>query len=110
MRDLITGGAGFIGSHLAEELIKRGHHVHLYDNLSPGPLANIEHLFRYDRFTNTIGDVLDREQLRDMLEEADHVIHLAAINRFTGHGEATVANCVDEYSGYGERARACAHS
>lgn len=39
MRYLITGGAGFIGSHLAEELVTRGHHVHVYDNLSTGRLA-----------------------------------------------------------------------
>lgn len=79
MRYLITGGAGFIGSHLAEELVTRGHHVHVYDNLSTGRLANIEHLFGDDRFTNTIGDILDREDLEEVVRKVDQIIHLAAI-------------------------------
>ena len=50
MRALITGGAGFIGSHLAELLLKQGHHVAVLDDLSTGRLENIQHLFHAPRF------------------------------------------------------------
>ncbi|HEY4581204.1 MAG TPA: GDP-mannose 4,6-dehydratase, partial [Candidatus Acidoferrales bacterium] len=49
MRVLITGGAGFIGSHLAERLLEQGDEVMLMDNLSTGSMENIRHLKRYDR-------------------------------------------------------------
>ena len=53
MKYLITGGAGFIGSHLAEFLLEQGHHVHVLDNLSTGSLVNIQHLIRHKNFKNT---------------------------------------------------------
>ena len=78
MRGLITGGAGFIGSHLAETLLAEGHSVTIIDNLSTGRFANIEHLvdqpgfhFAIDSITNEI--VLDR-----LASECDTIFHLAA--------------------------------
>lgn len=78
MRYLITGGAGFLGSHLAEALLDRGHEVHAYDNLSTGRLSNVESLYVDDRFTSTVGDVRDPEKLEPVLMECDGVFHLAA--------------------------------
>ena len=78
MRYLITGGAGFIGSHLADALIERGHEVHALDNLSTGSLDNIRHLTQHDRFELTIGNVLDYHTLERAVEECDQIVHLAA--------------------------------
>lgn len=78
MRYLITGGAGFIGSHLAEYLIKKGHHVHIIDNLSTGKLDNIDHLIGLDSFGYTIGNVLDYHTLERRVEQCDCIYHLAA--------------------------------
>lgn len=78
MKYLITGGAGFIGSHLADYLFKRGHHLHVIDNLSTGSLENIQHLRGEERFELTIGNVLDYHTLERCVAEADQVFHLAA--------------------------------
>ena len=75
---LITGGAGFIGSHLCDYLIDRGHEVHIFDNLSTGRLDNVQHLIGHDRFRSTIGDVLDYHTLEHLVSHCDRVIHLAA--------------------------------
>jgi len=76
---LVTGGAGFIGSHLCELLLNQGHHVVAIDNLSTGRLENITHLcqqpeFQFVRETITNSQVLDR-----LTSEADIIIHLAAV-------------------------------
>ncbi len=78
MNYLITGGAGFIGSHLAEYLIDRGHHVHVIDNLSTGRLENVQHLVDHPRFELTIGNVLDYHTLEQLVETCDQIFHLAA--------------------------------
>ncbi len=78
MRALITGGAGFIGSHLAERLLHKGHHVAILDDLSSGRLENIQHLGRHHRFSATIGSVLDEAVLGPLVDECDTVFHLAA--------------------------------
>ncbi len=78
MRVLITGGAGFIGSHLADSLLADGHHVHALDNLSTGRLANVAHLRDEERFALTIGNVLDYHTLEGLVEECDQIYHLAA--------------------------------
>jgi UDP-glucose 4-epimerase len=78
MHHLITGGAGFIGSHLADRLLEHGHHVHALDNLSTGRLDNIAHLTDHDRFAFTEGDVLDRDLVDAAVAAADRVVHLAA--------------------------------
>lgn len=78
MKILITGGAGFIGSHLAEKLLKEGHEVRIVDNLSTGRLDNIESLKGNGSFRYKIGSILNRELLEKMMEGVDQVYHLAA--------------------------------
>jgi UDP-glucose 4-epimerase len=78
VRALITGGAGFIGSHLAESLIAQGHSVSVLDDLSTGRRENIEHLQSHPRFKCTIGSVMDEAVLGRLIERADVVFHLAA--------------------------------
>ena len=78
MRYLITGGAGFIGSHLADHLIDAGHSVLAYDNLSTGRLENIEHLRGHERFELSIGNVLDYHTMEQHVLECDRIVHLAA--------------------------------
>jgi UDP-glucose 4-epimerase len=78
MRALITGGAGFIGSHLAERLLAQGHEVAVLDDLSTGRLENIEQLAGHPRFTMTIGSVMDDAAIAPLVEQADTVFHLAA--------------------------------
>ena len=78
MKYLITGGAGFIGSHLADALIEQGHHVHIIDNLSTGRLENIEHHIGHSNFKSTVGDVLDYHLLEQLIAQCDRVFHLAA--------------------------------
>jgi UDP-glucose 4-epimerase len=78
MRTLITGGAGFIGSHLAERLIHLGHRVSILDDLSTGALRNVEHLQGKPGFRLTIDSVLNRPVLADLIDCCDMVFHLAA--------------------------------
>src|SRR4051812_3639090 len=78
VRALITGGAGFIGSHLAESLLRQGHSVSVLDDLSTGRLENIEHVQDHPRFTCTIGSVMDETTVSHLIEQADLVFHLAA--------------------------------
>lgn len=75
---LITGGAGFIGSHLAERLLADGHHVTALDNLSSGSMDNIAHLMGLPRFTFLRHDVMEVELLAEQVAAADAVFHLAA--------------------------------
>lgn len=81
MRYLITGGAGFIGSHLADALIDRGDSVLLFDNLSTGSLENIEHLLEGDRSHAVefrTGSVLDYPMVESLVAQVEAVVHLAA--------------------------------
>ena len=78
MKVLVTGGAGFIGSHLTEELLKRGHEVTILDNLSTGRLENIAHLKSDPNFHIVIGDILNEFLVDKYVERADWVFHLAA--------------------------------
>lgn len=78
MRYLITGGAGFIGSHLADELIARGHRVHALDDLSTGSIANIRHLRENSSFEYTIDSAANTRVVAELVDEADVVFHLAA--------------------------------
>ena len=75
---LITGGAGFIGSHLAEYLVKRGSHVSVIDNLSTGSSSNIRQLQKHGNFESTIGSVTDDHILDRLISSVDEVYHLAA--------------------------------
>src|ERR1700689_4395038 len=78
MRALITGGAGFIGSHLAERLLDRGDQVMLIDNLSTGSMENIRHLKKYDRMQYFLEPIENRQLLAELVDEADVIFHLAA--------------------------------
>lgn len=77
-RVLVTGGAGFIGSHLAERLLSLGCHVEIIDDLSTGSVHNVEHLRENARFRLTVASVLDRQELAIAVDRADAVYHLAA--------------------------------
>ena len=78
MHYLITGGAGFIGSHLTDALLEAGHHVHVLDNLSTGRLENVRHHADHDRFSLTVGNVLDYRTLEQCVVACDRIVHLAA--------------------------------
>ncbi len=78
MRALVTGGAGFIGSHLADALLARGDSVILLDNLSTGRLENIEHLRRRDDVEFVLGSILNADLVDDVMSRADVAYHLAA--------------------------------
>jgi UDP-glucose 4-epimerase len=78
MRFLITGCAGFIGSHLSDLLVEHGHAVHVLDDLSTGGIENIRHLKHSPRFEYTIGSVDDHSVVAELVDEADVVVHLAA--------------------------------
>ena len=78
MHYLITGGAGFIGSHLAEALLKHGADVAIMDDLSTGSILNIEHLKSNRRFQYVLDTVMNRAVLAEMVDRADVIVHLAA--------------------------------
>lgn len=78
MKILITGGAGFIGSHLAEALLKHGDKVHAIDNLSTGRLDNIEHIAGDPNFSYTIDTILNEQVMEGLVRDCDHIYHLAA--------------------------------
>lgn len=78
MRILVTGGAGFIGSHLCERLVADGHEVAAIDNFSTGRAANLVHLRSVNDFNLVEGSILDTNVLKPLIDEADYVFHLAA--------------------------------
>ena len=78
MRVLITGGAGFVGSHLSEALLERGDEVFVLDNLSTGSIDNITHLKSHPRFHYTIEAVENEPLLAELIDRCDVVVHLAA--------------------------------
>jgi len=77
-RALVTGGAGFIGSHLCEELLARGVTVDVIDDLSTGSLANVQHLLADDRFNLVRDSILNEHTVGLLTERCDVVFHLAA--------------------------------
>ena len=76
MKYLITGGAGFIGSHLAEKLIARGDEVVIFDNLSTGSAINLSGI--KEKITFQEGNILDKAEIQKLVSESDYVVHLAA--------------------------------
>jgi UDP-glucose 4-epimerase len=78
MRALITGGAGFIGSHLAGKLLNSGWEVSVIDDLSTGSMTNIQHLKGEPGFQYVIDSVMNRGLLAELIDECDMVFHLAA--------------------------------
>jgi len=75
---LITGGAGFIGSHLADYHIKRGDQVHIIDDLSTGSFENLEPLKENGRFTYSLDSIMNRQLTAELVDNADYIYHLAA--------------------------------
>ena len=78
MNILVTGGAGFIGSHLSERLIVDGHTVTVLDNLSTGQISNLEGIKGNSRFTFVNGSILDVNTLTPLIAKTDYIFHLAA--------------------------------
>src|SRR5271167_3856856 len=78
MRYLITGGAGFIGSHLAERLLQQGEHVVLLDNLSTGSMENIRHLKGSEHLEYHLDGIENRQLLAELVDDADVIVHFAA--------------------------------
>ena len=78
MRYLITGGAGFIGSHLAERLLEKGEQVVLLDNLSTGSMENVRHLKGSERLEYHLDGIENRQILAELVDDADVIVHLAA--------------------------------
>lgn len=75
---LVTGGAGFIGSHLADRLIEKGNHIVILDNLSSGGIKNLEHLKNNKNFSFIKGDLLKIEDIENALKGVSKVYHIAA--------------------------------
>lgn len=78
MKILITGGAGFIGSHLSDKLLAEGHYVTVIDDLSTGRYSNIEHLEDHENFRLIIDTVLDATLMENLVSETDRVYHMAS--------------------------------
>jgi UDP-glucose 4-epimerase len=78
LRYLITGGAGFIGSHLAERLLEQGERVVLLDNLSTGSMENIRHLKDSDLLDYHLDGIENRQLLAELVDDADVIVHFAA--------------------------------
>ncbi len=75
---LITGGAGFVGSHLAETLLEQGYIVEVLDDLTTGSVENIAHLKSHSRFRYVLDSVMNRSLLLELVDRADLIFHLAA--------------------------------
>jgi len=78
MKILITGGSGFIGSYLAEYLLKKGHYVVILDNLSTGRLANIKNIYRHKNLEVHIDTIFNHELVDELAKSCDQIYHLAA--------------------------------
>ncbi len=78
MKILITGGAGFVGSHLADKLHGEGHDITVIDDLSTGRYSNVEHLEGKERFRLIIDTVLNAKLMEELVREADRVFHMAS--------------------------------
>jgi UDP-glucose 4-epimerase len=78
MRFLITGGAGFVGSHLSDELLARGHSVHILDDLSTGGVDNVRHLKTHPSFEYTIDSCHNGPVVAELVDSVDCIYHLAA--------------------------------
>ena len=95
MRVLVTGGAGFIGSHLVEALLARGDDVLALDNLSSGRSDNLQTTQDHPRFSLQVGDVRDEGAVRELVGDCEVVYHLAAhvgVRRIVGHALESLLN------------------
>jgi len=97
MRVLITGGAGFIGSHLSDFLLDAGHTVTVIDNYITGSRDNVQHLTSHPEFTLVEGDVQTVELLNPLVADSDYVVHLAApvgVKFIMNNPVHTILDCV----------------
>ena len=78
MKILITGGAGFVGSHLADKLIGEGHEITVIDDLSTGRYSNVAHLEDTNDFRLIIDTVLNEKLMEELIRETDRVYHMAS--------------------------------
>lgn len=78
MRSLITGGAGFIGSHFAEQLLRHAHQVSIIDDLSTGSIENITSIKSHSRFEYHLDSIFNRQLLAELIDHSDVIFHLAA--------------------------------
>ena len=78
MRILVTGGGGFIGSHLCEKLINEGHMVTALDDFSTGVASNLSNLAKSNQFTLIENSILNSKVITSIIDEVDYVFHLAA--------------------------------
>lgn len=78
MKYLLTGGAGFVGSHLADELLKKGDEVSIIDDLSTGSVNNFQHLKGEKRFKYVLDTIFNKSLMAELVDEADVIFHLAA--------------------------------
>lgn len=78
MKVLITGGAGFVGSHIADKLYNEGHDITVIDDLSTGRYSNVEHLEGKERFRLIIDTVLNAKLMEELIRETDRVFHMAS--------------------------------
>jgi UDP-glucose 4-epimerase len=98
VHSLVTGGAGFIGSHLVEALLARGHSVVVLDDLSTGSLANLKGVRDHPQLRFVHDTIANEKHLDELLDEADEVYHLAAVvgvRRVLADPEGTVATNVE---------------
>jgi UDP-glucose 4-epimerase len=99
---LVTGGAGFIGSHLTEELVRRGHSVRVLDNLSTGRAENLQDARRTGKVELVVGDVCDADGLAGVMAGCSRVFHLAAsvgVGTVTAHPLESMQNNVQGVQG-----------
>jgi len=95
MKAFVTGGAGFIGSHLVDKLIEKKYEVTVYDNLSSGEKKYVQHNFDNDNFTFIEGELLDLENVKKSVKGHDVVFHIAA-NPFVRLGETQTRLDLDQ--------------
>ena len=88
---LITGGAGFIGSHTVDKFIKEGFEVRSFDNLAGGNLKNIAHLNKEKNFKFEKADLLQLDRLKNFIKECQYVVH------FAGIGDIVPSRCQSEW-------------
>jgi UDP-glucose 4-epimerase len=79
MKCLVTGGAGFIGSHLVDQLLDAGHEVCVVDNLSSGRLKNLESALQHPSCSFVQADIVERKAIEPLFEDVDWVFHLAGV-------------------------------
>ncbi|HEV3118587.1 MAG TPA: GDP-mannose 4,6-dehydratase, partial [Gemmataceae bacterium] len=76
---LVTGGAGFIGSHLVETLLAAGRRVLVLDDLSTGAMTNLERVHKHPNLNIYIDSIANEQRIAQLVEQADEVFHLAAV-------------------------------